>query len=207
MSSSLNPEGKPAGLCDVRWAAAVAMTAKPSRVDSYRQRYVTGDYLLHRFSGHARARLRHDLQCRQPFPGCLCRQVERERHGLAYATYLGGEFKQWGTGIAVDDAGEAFVTGGNLVRLLSDHARRLRHEQQRRRRCLCRQAERGGQRICATPPSSAGSESIAVPISPWTVTGRPTSTGCTDSDDFPAARWPCLRHHAPTTATMALSSS
>ena len=46
--------------------------------------------------------------------------------GLAYATFLGGSGDDSGSGIAVDEAGRAYVTGNTGSSRLPDHAGRLR---------------------------------------------------------------------------------
>ena len=65
---------------------------------------------------------------------------------LVYSTYLGGSSGDDGHGIAVDAAGNAYVTGGHGFDQLPDHARRLPDDLRRQLGRLRDEAERGGLR-------------------------------------------------------------
>ena len=103
--------------------------------------------------------------------------------GLVYSTFLGGSNFDWGRAIAIDTAGNAYITGqtkssnfpttGGGVRL---HVQRrylpaLRYRSGRRVR---RQAESQPARLWSTRRSSAASTSTMVWGLPWTGPATPT---------------------------------
>ena len=96
-----------------------------------------------------------DLSYNSPtYTDAFVARLNLDGSALDYATFLGGSVYDYGYAVAVDEDGRATVTGETDIQQLPHHARRLRHQLQRRlRRRLRDQAERGRQRtrVCHLP--------------------------------------------------------
>ena len=117
-------------------------------------------------------------------------KLSADGSALVYSTYLGGSGGDVGAGIAVDAAGNAYVTGDTGSSRLPDRQRRAAGSRRARRQCLRGQVECGRldagllhlPRRQRQPVSGDGAYGIAVDAA-----GNAYVTGATSSPDFPTA--------------------
>jgi hypothetical protein len=97
-STYLGGNGADAGPVEFEEGFAIA-------VDSGGSAYVTGRTDSSDFPTQAQ------FQGNQPMTDVFVTKLNQAGNGIAYSTYLGGSQNDWGYGIAVDQSGNAFVTG------------------------------------------------------------------------------------------------
>ena len=155
------------GGSDVDWGRGIA-------VDGAGQAYVIGDTESRDFPSAGGPG--YDTSFNGGYRDAFVVKLDAAGTALRYATFLGGSGGDSGRDIAVDDAGEAYVTGKTES---ADFPASLGPGYDTSYKAasatLCRQAGRGRHRASSTQPSSAAALGTMAPASPWTAPARPTS--------------------------------
>ena len=175
-SRSSTRQARPSSIRPI-WAAVAMTKASAIAVDQAGNAYVTGltDTPGSGFPGTAGSLIQ------STFGGgrdAFVTKLNAAGTALVYSTYLGGSGSDEGYGIAVDRAGQAYVTGhtntpgsgfpGTAGSLDPEHVWR------RYRRCLCHEAQRGRHGPRLFDLSGRQRRETSAAVSPWIRPVRPT---------------------------------